>query len=47
MTLMLCPEGSLSEEYLRLLGDVVTYLFEGRDLYLDVKFDSGTMKFSQ
>ncbi len=47
VTLMLCPEGSLSEEYLRLLGDVVTYLFEGGDLYLDVKFDSGTMKFSQ
>lgn len=46
VTLMLCPEGSLSEEYLRLLGDVVTYLFEGENLFLDVKFDSGTMKFS-
>jgi heat shock protein HslJ len=47
VTLALCPEGSLSEEYLRLLGDVVIYLFEGQDLYLDIMFDSGTMKFSQ
>jgi len=47
VTLAFCPEGSLSEEYLRLLGDVVAYVLEGEDLFLDVKFDSGTMKFSQ
>jgi heat shock protein HslJ len=47
VTLAFCPEGSLSEEYLRLLGDVVAYVFEGDDLFLDVKFDSGTMKFSR
>jgi heat shock protein HslJ len=47
VTLALCPEGSLSEEYLRLLGDVVAYIFEGESLYLDVKFDSGTMQFNQ
>jgi heat shock protein HslJ len=46
-TLAACPSGSLSDEYIRLLNDAVIYFREGDFLYLDIKFDTGTMKFLQ
>jgi heat shock protein HslJ len=44
-TLAACPEDSLSDEYLRLLGDAVIYFREADFLYLDIMMDTGTMKF--
>jgi hypothetical protein len=40
-----CPPDSLSDEYQRLLVDVVSYVFEDGNLYLAIKYDSGIMKF--
>lgn len=45
VTLAACPEGSLSDEFLRLLGDAVIYFTEGDFLFLDIMMDAGTMKF--
>jgi heat shock protein HslJ len=44
-TLAVCPPDSLSDEYLRLLNDVVSYIFEDGNLFIAIKFDSGIMKF--
>jgi len=41
-----CGPDSLHNEYLRLLGDVVTYVREGDNLYLNLKVDAGNMKFN-
>ncbi len=46
-TMAMCPPTSLSEEYLRLLNDAVSYFFESDQLYIAIKFDTGIMKFSQ
>ncbi len=46
MTMAMCPPGSLSEEFVKQLTGIAIYFFEGENLYLDLKFDSGTMKFS-
>lgn len=45
-TLMACPEGSLGNVFIQQLSDVVTYFFQDGELYLDLKFDSGTMRFA-
>lgn len=45
MTLMGCPEGSLGNEFATQLGNVAIYFFQGGDLFMDIKFDSGTMRF--
>ena len=47
MTRALCPADSLEEEFLRNLAAAVIYFVQDRNLYLDLKFDSGTMKFSK
>jgi len=44
-TLAMCPPDSLSEEYLRLLNDAVSYILEDGNLFLAIKFDTGIMKF--
>jgi heat shock protein HslJ/LysM repeat protein len=46
MTRAMCPPGSLSEEFVKQLTGIAIYFFEGDNLYFDLKFDSGTMKFS-
>jgi heat shock protein HslJ len=46
-TMAMCPPDSLSEEYLRLLNDVVSYILEDGNLFLAIKFDTGIMKFFQ
>jgi len=44
-TLAACPSESLSEEYLQLLNDAVTYIRQGESLFIDIMMDSGTMRF--
>jgi heat shock protein HslJ len=47
MTLAACPPGSLSDQYLKELGEVQSYLFEGNDLIMGWKMDSGSMRFAK
>jgi len=44
-TLVACPPDSLEQEYIRDLNATVIYFTQNGDLYLDLKFDTGTMKF--
>jgi len=46
MTMAACPPDSLSDEYVRLLNDAVSYLFEDGDLYIAIKHDTGIMHFA-
>jgi uncharacterized lipoprotein YbaY len=46
-TLAECGPGSLHNEYLSLLGQVVTYVREGDNLYLNLVADAGNMEFSK
>jgi heat shock protein HslJ len=45
-TLAACPPGSLENEYLQTLQDVVSYMMDGDKLALAIKYDSGVMKFA-
>ena len=47
MTLAACPEGSQADEYLKELNNVAAFLLQDNYLYLDIKADAGTMKFSE
>ncbi len=46
MTLMACPEGSLGDVFVQQLSDAAIYFFQNGDLFMDIKFDSGTMRFA-
>ncbi len=41
-----CPPGSLENRYLQGLNEAVIYFFKDGHLYLDLKADTGTIKFS-
>ena len=43
-TMAACPEDSLSDRFLGLLGDAVIYFREAEYLYLDIMMDVGTMQ---
>jgi hypothetical protein len=43
----MCPPDSFSDQYLKLLGDVVSYITEGGNLALALKMDAGIMTFIQ
>lgn len=45
-TMAACPEGSLEDEFVRGLSGAAIYFMHGGDLYIDMKYDSGTMRFS-
>lgn len=45
-TMMACPSGSLDAVFSQQLGSVVSYFFKDGHLYMDIKFDSGTMEFA-
>lgn len=45
-TMAACPEGSLGDQFVANLGGAAIYFFQDGDLYVDLMFDSGTMKFS-
>lgn len=46
-TLAACPEGSLGDQFIKDLNAAAIYFTEGGNLFIDLKFDSGTMKFAQ
>jgi heat shock protein HslJ len=46
-TMAFCPEGSLEDEFVKGFSAAVIYFFKDGDLYIDLKFDSGTMRFSK
>ena len=45
-TMAACPEGSLGDQFVANLSGANSYFFDGGDLYIDLMFDSGTMRFS-
>ena len=47
LTMAMCPPDSLSDQYLKLLGDVVSYVPDGGKLALSLKMDAGIMTFIQ
>jgi heat shock protein HslJ len=44
-TMASCPEGSLEDEFVKGLSAATIYSIRNGDLYLDLKYDSGTMRF--
>jgi len=46
-TMAACPEGSLEDEFVRGLSGAAIYFIRDGDLYIDLKYDSGTMQFSK
>ena len=45
-TLMACPEDSLARAFVADLGAAVLHFFRDGDLYLDLRYDTGTMRLS-
>ena len=45
MTMAACPPGSLDRAFLKDLSAAAIYFIKNGDLYLDLKYDTGTMKF--
>jgi heat shock protein HslJ len=46
MTLAACPPGSLSDQFIQDLSAAAIYFVEGDNLFIDLIFDSGTMRFA-
>ena len=46
-TRMACPEGSLDGPFMRDLQRVATFFIADRQLYLELPYDSGTMRFRE
>ena len=46
-TMAACPEGSLEDSFVRGLSAASIYFLKDGDLYIDLKFDSGTMRFTR
>jgi len=46
-TMAACPEASLEDEFVRGLSGAAIYFIKDGDLYIDLKYDSGTMRFSK
>jgi heat shock protein HslJ len=46
-TMAACPEGSLEDEFVRGLSGAAIYFIKDGDLYIDLKYDTGTMRFSK
>ena len=44
-TMAACPEGSLEDEFVKGLSAAAIYFIQNGDLYIDLKYDSGTMRF--
>jgi heat shock protein HslJ len=45
-TLAACPEESISSQFLDAMNNASFYFFQDDDLFIDLKFDSGTMQFA-
>jgi len=46
-TMASCPEGSLEDEFIHGLTAAATYFIKDGDLYIDLIYDTGTMRFSK
>ena len=46
-TMAACPERSLEDEFVRGLTAAAIFFIKDGDLYIDMKYDSGTMRFSK
>lgn len=46
-TMAACPEGSLEDEFVRGLTAAAIYFIKDGDLFIDLKYDTGTMRFSK
>ena len=46
-TMAMCPPGSLDQDFNKDLSAAAIYFFKDGFLYLDLKFDTGTMKFAR
>lgn len=46
-TMAACPEGSLEDEFVRALSAAALYFFKDGDLYIDLKYDTGTIHLSK
>jgi heat shock protein HslJ len=46
-TMAMCPEESLEDRFVRDLTGAVIWFVKDGDLYLDIKYDTGTMRFRQ
>jgi heat shock protein HslJ len=46
MTLAECAPASLSDQFIKDLSAAVIYFLEGDELFIDLKYDSGTMRFA-
>jgi heat shock protein HslJ len=46
-TMAACPEGSLEDEFVRALSAAAIYFIKDGDLYIDQKYDTGTIRFSK
>ena len=46
-TMAACEEGSLEEQFVRDLTGGAIFFFRDGDLYIDLKYDTGTMRLSQ
>ena len=47
MTLVACPSGSQSDQYVTLLGTVASYSIDGKNLTLNLAKDAGVMGFNE
>jgi heat shock protein HslJ len=46
-TMAACEEGSLEEQFVRDLTGAAIFFLQDGDLYIDLNYDTGTMKFSK
>lgn len=46
-TMAMCPPGSLDQDFKKDLREATIYFFKDGFLYLDLKYDSGTMRFGR
>lgn len=46
-TMAACPEGSLEDEFVRALSAAAIYFIKDGDLYIDQKYDTGTIRLSK
>ncbi|MBK7919952.1 MAG: META domain-containing protein [Chloroflexi bacterium] len=44
-TLAACPEDSLGDQFVANLSNAAIYFFQDGDLFMDMAFDSGTLRF--
>ena len=45
LTRAACPPGSISNEFVQALDGAVIYFFQDGKLFMDIRYDTGTMRF--